>query len=117
MKSQRGKGQGVAFDQAPGIYLNELTGVAALPLCGILISLCQHLYLPQISGFGAKAAEIPWQMRRNRWPVVVPFSWGKEGLVWVEVWVGGRGPSLSVGATVAGQAPPRFGSSLAVRKI
>lgn len=76
-------------------------------MCGILISLCQHLYLPQISGFGAKAAEIPWQMRRNRWPVAVPFSWGKEGLVWVEVWVGGQGPSLSVGATVAGQAPPQ----------
>lgn len=80
-------------------------------------SLPALVFTPNLSGFGAKAAEIPWQMRSNRWPVVVPFSWGKEGLVWVEVWVRGRGPSLSVGATVAGQAPPRFGSSLAVRKI
>lgn len=56
----------------------------------VLISLCQLLYLHQISGFGVKAAEIPWQMERNRCPVVG---------VWVEGWV----LALSVGATVAGQ--------------
>lgn len=87
MEIPGGKGQGVAFDQALGIYLNGLTGVEALPLGGILVSLCQHLYLHQIRGFGVKAAEIPWQMKGNRCPVVIPFLWGKEGLVWVGGWL------------------------------
>lgn len=84
-KSQGGKGQGVAFDQTPGIYFSGLTGVVALPLEGVLISPWQHLYLHQIREFGVKAAEIPWQMERNRCPVAVPFSWAKGGLVWVGV--------------------------------
>lgn len=46
-----------------------------------------------------KAAEIPGQMKTNRCPVAVPFSWGKEGLVWVGGWL----PSLSTEPTVSGQ--------------
>lgn len=71
-----------------------------MPLGGVLVSLCQHLYLHQIRGFGVKAAEIPWQMKGNRCPVVIPFLWGNEGLVWVGGWLLSK---LSVEPTGADQ--------------
>lgn len=65
------------------------------------------MYLHQISILGIKAAETLRQMRRNR--SLVPFAWVEGGLVWVEA---ARTPSLSVGASGAGLAPPRFGDAL-----